>query len=101
MLPHPSFVYTSEISSQSVVATGCYDKVVRVWNTKPEENILELQQELSGHGGYVTSVCFSRNGDLLFSSDALGLIIEWFCNKNKWELQRLVSNRCNLKEVYN
>lgn len=86
MLPHPSFVYTCSITSNNIIATGCYDKIVRIW-TKGEKFVLRL--ELEKHTGYVTSVIFNKNGNLLYSADSLGLILEWIKNEDEeWGLKR-------------
>lgn len=92
MLPHPSFVYASEINGQkSVIATGCYDKVVRVWKSGSRDQSWGLFQELEGHKGYVRCLCFSKRGDVLYSADSVGAIFEWSLDeRSSWCLKRFV-----------
>lgn len=37
LLPHPAFVYTAQFHPRvpSVIVTGGYDQVIRVWGTSP------------------------------------------------------------------
>lgn len=89
MLPHPSFVYTCSITKNNVIATGCYDKIIRIWikNTN-----FVLVQELEEHVGYVTSLVFNVEGNLLYSADSVGMILEWSKNQrnNEWNFKRFV-----------
>jgi WD40 repeat protein len=45
MLPHPSFVYCGQFhpSNGSVLVTGCYDHVVRVWNRLHRSSQFEVR----------------------------------------------------------
>ncbi|KAF2903475.1 hypothetical protein ILUMI_02709 [Ignelater luminosus] len=92
MLPHPSYVYASEINSKNVVATGCYDQIIRIWQNQIDTRSVQynLMQELEGHHGYITSLCFNNKGSLLYSSDSVGVIIEWkySTSENSWNLKR-------------
>lgn len=85
MLPHPSFVYSCGITVENVIATGCYDRIVRIW-TKNSKFV--LRQELEKHEGYVTSLVFNKKGELLYSADSLGIILEWKQNNDEWILKR-------------
>lgn len=86
MLPHPSYVY-SNIFCGKFVATGCYDHVVRLWSETNKGNY-QLNQELEGHKGYITSLCCTEKNTHLFSSDSIGVIIEWKANNENWYLKR-------------
>jgi jouberin len=87
ILPHPTFVYSAKFypDSTELCCTSGYDKVIRVWsiesvNTKTK--YANLKQELFGHLGYVNSMCFSSNGNWLYSGDSAGQIICWSVGKN-------------------
>lgn len=96
MLPHPSYVYASEISSKNDIATGCYDQVIRIWQNQTDTQTAQynLIQELEGHHGYITSLCFNNKGFLLYSSDSVGVIIKWkySTSENSWNLKRFVKS---------
>ncbi|KAI4471341.1 jouberin [Holotrichia oblita] len=87
ILPHPSFVYWCEISSDKTIATACYDKTVRIWNTSDNPSKVEyfLVDELEGHTGYVTCLCFNSNGNILFTSDSIGEIFLWKRADRVWK----------------
>ncbi|GJQ71199.1 hypothetical protein Trydic_g1096 [Trypoxylus dichotomus] len=87
ILPHPSFVYWCEIANDNTIATGCYDKTVRIWASSNNEAKREyfLIDELEGHLGYVTSVCFNTNSTILFSSDSIGQIFLWKRADRVWK----------------
>ncbi|XP_066601561.1 jouberin-like [Prorops nasuta] len=85
LLPHPSYVYCGKFDSVNsrVVATGCYDRVARIWaRVKGSKIFFQLSEELEGHEGYVNSLCFRRNNDLL-SADSVGVIIYWTVKTNR------------------
>nr|XP_022907845.1 jouberin-like [Onthophagus taurus]XP_022907846.1 jouberin-like [Onthophagus taurus] len=75
MLPHPSFVYWCEIG-QNFIATGCYDKIIRIWRLIGDLT-WELYQELEGHDGYITCICINSKSTCIYSSDSLGNINCW------------------------
>lgn len=86
ILPHPSFLYSVRFhpNSDDLVVTGGYDKIVRVWfvncSSKGKhfgDKYGQLLQELSGHVGYVNALCFSADGDCLYSADSAGRIKCW------------------------
>lgn len=86
MLPHPSFVYTCNITTNNIiVATGCYDKIIRIWKKNVK---FVLLQELEKHTGYVTSLVFNHVGNLLYSADSTGVILEWIQNDVEWSFKR-------------
>lgn len=88
MLPHASFVYTCSITKENVIATGCYDKIVRIW--KKNTNFV-LRQELEKHSGYVTSLVFNKEENLLYSADSVGVIVEWTKQSDdEWNFKRLI-----------
>ena len=39
ILPHPAYVYTSQFHPRvdTIVVTGCYDQVIRVWDIQGED----------------------------------------------------------------
>ncbi|KYQ58173.1 Jouberin [Trachymyrmex zeteki] len=78
MLPHPSYVYCAKYGpgKATIVATGCYDRIVRIWVNDRRSRKRELNQELEGHEGFVNSMVFQKNGNLI-TADSVGLIILW------------------------
>lgn len=85
ILPHPSFIYSAKFHPHSLdtVCTSGYDKVIRVWSIgnkkKQNQKYGELLQELPGHSGYINSICFSADGNFLYSADSVGFIKLWNC----------------------
>ncbi|XP_065589377.1 jouberin isoform X3 [Cyrtonyx montezumae] len=79
VFPHPSFVYTAKYHpvADSLVVTGCYDAVIRVWNASVKEIHGQLLQELDGHRSFINTLCFDTEGIHMFSGDSSGLIIVW------------------------
>ncbi|KAF5303974.1 hypothetical protein FQA39_LY01759 [Lamprigera yunnana] len=86
MLPHPSYVYATDVHKSGVIATGCYDCFVRIW--LQTDDTYDLIQELEGHKGYVTSLCFSKKHLYLYSSDSVGNVNEWKRDDDNWALKR-------------
>ena len=82
VLEHPSFVYCVRFhpsSSHTVLATGSYDKVVRIWKrTEDAENgNFVVTQELISHSNFVTALEFGFEGQMLFSGDRMGTVNVW------------------------
>ncbi|NXX90643.1 AHI1 protein, partial [Centropus bengalensis] len=79
VFPHPSFVYTAKYHpiGDSLVVTGCYDSVIRIWNANVEEIHGQLLQELDGHKSFINTLCFDAEGLHMFSGDSSGVIIVW------------------------
>ncbi|NWH27414.1 AHI1 protein, partial [Grus americana] len=79
VFPHPSFVYTAKYHpiADSLVVTGCYDSVIRIWNANVKEINGQLLQELDGHKSFINTLCFDAEGLHMFSGDSSGLIIVW------------------------
>uniref|UniRef100_A0A8B9PNY6 Jouberin n=1 Tax=Apteryx owenii TaxID=8824 RepID=A0A8B9PNY6_APTOW len=79
VFPHPSFVYTAKYhpTANSLVVTGCYDSVIRIWNAKVKDIHGQLLQELDGHKNFINTLCFDAEGLHMFSGDSSGLIIVW------------------------
>ncbi|NXL88647.1 AHI1 protein, partial [Alectura lathami] len=79
IFPHPSFVYTAKYHpvADSLVVTGCYDSMIRIWNANVKEIHGQLLQELDGHKGFINTLCFDAEGLHMFSGDSSGLIIVW------------------------
>ncbi|XP_063919863.1 jouberin-like [Zophobas morio] len=99
ILPHPCFVYTCDINDTKIIASGCYDGLLRIWRLAQNDTKFEFQmfQELDAHTGYVTSVCFSTKCSM-FSADSTGVIIEWYQENLDWILKRQI-NLLDLKET--
>ncbi|XP_011630823.1 LOW QUALITY PROTEIN: jouberin-like [Pogonomyrmex barbatus] len=98
MLPHPSYVYCAKYGPDkaTIVATGCYDRVARIWANDRRSRKRELSQELEGHEGFVNSMVFQRNGNLI-TADSVGLIILWkadedprVSSKTMWSISRKI-----------
>ncbi|XP_029161259.1 jouberin-like [Nylanderia fulva] len=84
MLPHPSYVYCARYApgKMTIVVTGCYDGVARIWaNENGKSTKRELSQELEGHEGFVNSMVFQKNGNLI-TADSVGAIILWTVRRN-------------------
>ncbi|KAM9466241.1 jouberin [Clarias gariepinus] len=79
ILPHPSFVYTAQYhpQAQSLVVTGGYDGLLRVWNLDVRDVNGQLLQEFEGHKTFINALCFDSEGSRMFSGDNAGLIIVW------------------------
>ena len=39
--------------------------------------LLQLRQELEDHIGYVNSLCFSDDGQKLYTADSIGVVLVW------------------------
>lgn len=101
MMPHPSYVYCGKFDPKnfSIVATGCYDRITRIWIRNKEMKNRDLSQELEGHEGFVNSMYFQKNSNLL-TADSVGIIIIWMLKKNKkassrkeWYISRKIKVR--------
>ncbi|XP_068909918.1 jouberin-like isoform X3 [Tenebrio molitor] len=99
ILPHPSFVYTCDISQENLIASGCYDGTIRIWSQLQvgRKTEFHLFQELEAHRGYVTSLCFDKKSNI-FSADSVGVIMEWQKGEKEWILKREI-NLLDLKET--
>ncbi|OBS79887.1 hypothetical protein A6R68_21911, partial [Neotoma lepida] len=64
VLPHPSFVYTAKFhpATQELVATGCYDSMIRIWKIDMREDVPVLVRQLDVHKSFVNSICFDDEG---------------------------------------
>ena len=76
-LVHPAYVYCAkwvpEVENRLI--TGCFDHIVRVWREIDGDFI--CQQELSEHFGFVNTMCFSTDTQLLYTGDQRGIICVW------------------------
>ncbi|KAF8567830.1 hypothetical protein P879_07459 [Paragonimus westermani] len=111
VLGHPSFVYCarfcptaldptgsmrgSHSCRRQLLATACYDQIVRLWNIGRKR--AELLHELTGHHqSYVNTVAFNVAGDKLHSGDAKGNLIVWtYDGKSSnpaWKFHQRMSN---------
>ncbi|XP_047467681.1 jouberin isoform X2 [Mugil cephalus] len=79
VLPHPCFVYCAQYhpTAQSLVVTGGYDSLVRVWRLDVDDMNGQLLQEFEGHSSFINTICFDSEGRRMFSADNKGLIIVW------------------------
>ena len=92
LLQHPSFVYCVAFHPKcpTLLATGCFDKVIRTWKrVSKEEQLLSrsdelvaeeghyICQELVGHDGHISSLLFDSDGQMLYSGDQKGKIKLW------------------------
>ncbi|WAR23286.1 AHI1-like protein [Mya arenaria] len=79
LLPHPSFVYCGQFHPRvdSIAVTGSYDQVIRVWDVSDDGDKFTLRLELEDHQGLINSLCFSDDGERMFSADSMGIIIIW------------------------
>lgn len=78
VFPHPSFVYTAKYHpvAESLVVTGCYDSVIRIWNANVKEIHGQLLQELDGHKSFINTLCFDAEGIYLVLLQILLISIE-------------------------
>lgn len=86
---HSSFIYTVKVCphNQNILATGGYDKSVRIWlNDEEKANNVDfkLHQELDGHDGFINTICFVSNSDTFYTGDSNGLIIKWNSDEGTW-----------------
>lgn len=103
MMPHPSYVYCGKFEPEnaSIVATGCYDRIVRIWIRNKKSKNRDLGQELEGHEGFINSMCYQRNGDLL-TADSVGIIILWIAKKSRRVLSKKewhISRKIKVREI--
>ncbi|XP_017881921.1 jouberin-like [Ceratina calcarata] len=101
MMPHPSYVYCGKFDPEnaSIVATGCYDRIARIWVRDKKLKNRDLSQELEGHEGYVNSMYFQKNSNLL-TADSVGVIIIWMLKRGRklssrkeWHISRKIKVR--------
>ena len=64
VLPHPSFVYCAQYhpAAQSLVVTGGYDSLVRVWRLDVNDVNGQLLREIEGHSNFINTVSFDSEG---------------------------------------
>ncbi|XP_033123597.1 jouberin-like [Anneissia japonica] len=105
VFPHPSYVYASRFHphQSNIVVTGCFDHIVRFWNSDNSGINGELLQELDNHKGLVNCLCFSLDGNQLYSGDSLGTIIVWKKRLNTrattsvssggWQVESIIQER--------
>ncbi|KAG8444588.1 hypothetical protein GDO86_009668 [Hymenochirus boettgeri] len=101
VLPHPSFVYTAKFHPKvnSLVVTGCYDSLIRVWNVKVKEINGHLLQEFDGHNNFINTLCFDIEGNHMYSGDSSGLIIVWNTSIGEKSWQNTAQRWSILKEI--
>ncbi|CAL4221671.1 unnamed protein product, partial [Meganyctiphanes norvegica] len=82
ILAHPSYVYVARFvpGKSRIIVTGCYDHVLRVWSSKKGESYI-LFQEITNHLGFISALCFSYDGNVLYSGDKQGVILIWNVDK--------------------
>lgn len=64
VLPHPAFVYTAKFhpAVRELVATGCYDSMIRIWKVDMKEDSAILVQQFDAHRSFINSLCFDIEG---------------------------------------
>ncbi|KAM3594578.1 uncharacterized protein V6R79_010038 [Siganus canaliculatus] len=84
VLPHPTFVYCAQYhpTAQSLVVTGAYDALLRVWRLDVDDVNGQLLQEFEGHSSFINTICFDSEGRRMFSADNSGLILVWKTSVN-------------------
>ncbi|XP_050476893.1 jouberin-like isoform X2 [Bombus huntii] len=101
MMPHPSYVYCGKFDPDisSIVVTGCYDRIARIWIEDKKSKNWDLSQELEGHEGFINSMYFQKNSNLL-TADSVGIIIIWMLKKSRkissmkeWYISRKIKVR--------
>ncbi|XP_032664574.1 jouberin-like [Odontomachus brunneus] len=103
MLPHPTYVYCAKYApgNTTIVATGCYDRIARIWANDKRSRERVLCQELEGHEGFINSVVFQKSDDLI-TADSVGMIIVWSARKNsKMPSKRewFIARRIKVREI--
>ncbi|CAD1476593.1 unnamed protein product, partial [Heterotrigona itama] len=103
MMPHPSYVYCGKFDPEnsSIIATGCYDRIARIWMRDKKLKNWDLNQELEGHEGFVNSMYFQKNSNLL-TADSVGIIIIWMLKKNRKILSKKewhISRKIKVREI--
>ncbi|CAE1326571.1 AHI1 [Acanthosepion pharaonis] len=79
ILPHPGYVYCCQfhIKSDSLVVTGGFDAIIRVWETHVPDKYGQLLQEIESHKGNINTLCFDELGEKLYSGDSIGTVLMW------------------------
>ncbi|XP_052607113.1 jouberin isoform X1 [Peromyscus californicus insignis] len=101
VLPHPSFVYTAKFhpATRELVATGCYDSMIRIWKIDMRENAPVLVRQLDVHKSFVNSICFDDEGHHMYSGDCIGVIVVWDTYVKVNDLQHSVRHWTINKEI--
>ena len=76
ILEHPNRVWTVAFSPRpdsQILASGCDDRKIRLWNVDTER----CEKTLEGHSNWIRSVTFSPDGQTLVSSDEDETIKFW------------------------
>ncbi|XP_075225297.1 jouberin-like [Lycorma delicatula] len=99
VLAHPSFVYCADFVPHFIrrnIVTGCCDGTVRVW-TRNKPAPYHLEQEMTGHTGFVNTLCFSSDGTTFYSGDSVGQIKMWQYDHDcgEWSCVRNI----NIREI--
>ncbi|KAL6039261.1 hypothetical protein STEG23_024154 [Scotinomys teguina] len=101
VLPHPSFVYTAKFhpATHELVATGCYDSMIRIWKIDMREDAPVLVRQLDVHKSFVNSICFDGEGHHMYSGDCIGVIVVWDTYVKVNDLQHSVRHWTINKEI--
>lgn len=86
---HPSFVYSAKFHpTDPVLASACYDHIVRIWDIEKKT----LLKELEAHNSTVCSLSWNAGGTKLYSIDGLSQIKIWTkSRKNFYELNKEIN----------
>ncbi|ODN04699.1 Jouberin [Orchesella cincta] len=111
VLYHPSYVYSVKFhpTHPCLLATGCFDCVIRIWDMKPKHDVEPTERKrksnkenrnqaaspiilLDKHSSFVNCMLFDQGGQTLFSGDGSSCLFRWSCRspsqKKTWRLEK-------------
>ncbi|KAF0976345.1 hypothetical protein FDP41_004651 [Naegleria fowleri] len=76
-MQHPCYVYTARFHPicKKIVASGSYDRRIRIFN----KDIGKTIKELEGHTSRISSIAFDNGGTRMYSASGDGVIKIWSC----------------------
>nr|CAG4714538.1 unnamed protein product [Naegleria fowleri] len=76
-MQHPCYVYTARFHPicKKIVASGSYDRRIRIFNKDTGKTIKELE----GHTSRISSIAFDNGGTRMYSASGDGVIKIWSC----------------------
>ncbi|KAG2387174.1 hypothetical protein C9374_001506 [Naegleria lovaniensis] len=74
---HPCYVYTARFHPQckKIIASGSYDRRIRIFN----KDTGKIIKELEGHSSRISSIVFDQGGTRMYSASGDGMIKIWSC----------------------